>query len=102
VVAMSNCDGATGLRSFFTSAVGPPAGGGGEVLCGVVIEDDGHQSMKVLDGDRLSMKRSSEGLCMGDDEHALDLAGVFSLYISRYLLALLPRDALCIGLGHGK
>jgi hypothetical protein len=39
---------------------------------------------------------------MGDDEHALDLAGVFSLCISRCLLALLPGDALCIGLGHGK
>jgi hypothetical protein len=37
------------------------------VLCGVAIEDDGHQSTKVLNGDDLGMKRSSEGLCMGDD-----------------------------------
>jgi hypothetical protein len=67
------------------------------VLRGAVIEDDGHQSTKVLASDGLGMKRSSAGLCMGDDERTLGLAGVFSLCIGRCLLVLLPGDALCIG-----
>jgi hypothetical protein len=71
------------------------------VLRGVVIEDDGHQSMNALDDDGLSLKRRSEGMCMGDDERPLGLASAFNLYIGHCLLALLPGNALCIGLGHG-
>jgi hypothetical protein len=63
--------------------------------------DDGHQSTKVLDDDGLGMRRSSEGLCMGDDECVVG-THTFSLCIGHCLLALLPGDVLCIDLVHGE
>jgi hypothetical protein len=72
------------------------------VLRRVAIEDDGHQSMKVLDRDGLSVERGGEGLCVGDDERALDLACTFSLCVSRCLLSSLPGDAFSIGLDHDE
>jgi hypothetical protein len=66
------------------------------------IEDAGHQSTKVLKRDSLCVERSSEGLCVADDEHTLGLVCAFDLCIGRCLLALLRDDALCIGLGHGE
>jgi hypothetical protein len=42
--------------------------------------------VKVLDGNSLSKKESSEDLSMGDDD----------------FLTLLPGDVLCIGLSHGE
>jgi hypothetical protein len=53
------------------------------VLCRMAVEDDGHQSAEVLDDDDLIMKRSGEGLCMGDDDRTLGLARAFCLCISR-------------------
>jgi hypothetical protein len=66
------------------------------------IEDAGHQSTKVLNRDSLCVKRSSEGLCVADDDHTLGLVCAFDLCIDRCLLALLRGDTLCIGLGHGE
>jgi hypothetical protein len=37
-----------------------------KVLRRMEVEDDEHESAKVLDGDGLSAKRGGEGLCMGD------------------------------------
>jgi hypothetical protein len=72
------------------------------VLRQVAIEDDGHQSAEVLDHDGLSVERSDEGLCDGDDERALGLGCTFSLCVSRYLLSSLPDDAFSIGLSHDE
>jgi hypothetical protein len=72
------------------------------VLRRVLVEIDGHQSAKILNCDDLSVERNSEGLCMGDDERALNLAGTFSLCISCCLLTLPLGDALFINLGHGE
>jgi hypothetical protein len=72
------------------------------VLCREAIKDDGHQSTKVLNRDGLSVERSSEGLCVGDDERTLSLACVIGLCISRCLLALLPSNSLCINPYHGE
>jgi hypothetical protein len=72
------------------------------VLRQVAIEDDGHQSAEVLDHDGLSVERSGEGLCDGDDERAFGLGCTFSLCVSRYLLSSLPDDAFSIGLSHDE